>query len=25
VIRLMQSWQFTDYALRRSNGPRWLL
>jgi hypothetical protein len=25
VIRLMQSWQFTDYALRRSNSPRWLL
>jgi len=25
VIRLMQSWQFADYALRRGNGPRWLL
>ena len=25
VIRLMQSWQFADYALRRGNSPRWLL
>ena len=25
VIRLMQSWQFANYALRRGNGPRRLL